>query len=1555
MSSSWYRRGTVTVTDGSKEVVGVGTLWVDAGNKPLAGDIMFIAGSIYEVESITDNEHLSLFRPFTGVPPANGEYAIIRNTSVTIATRVAAMVAAAINSKQVLLDDLRGYYTSTADKVLIHTDDGSTIEVVPLQTLVSDITNLIAQSESIKNDLDNTQAALDLVRQYSNAAQGVEVEPGKYSAKSYAADAADTLALVNKAKSDVDLKASQVQQTKTDIEQFVGTSKADIQQFVTTSKTEIDAKATAISTAIDTQATTVKGEITTLVTTSKSQISAQVTTGKSDIAELITGGTDSISSLSSTSQSEITALATKSKSDIVALATQSKKDITTLTTTSKGEISDLVAGGTNSITSLTDTSKGAINTLVSASKTEITDLATTEKAAISQQSTAAISEMTSLKQSAEQAASTATQKATQAAASATSAAQSKTDAQTLKTQTEALANETKQVAEEIKSGSYVGWQIYCQSEANMKAARMLASEQFAASGFVHYGQGYSNNVNSHIVNEGLWSNETFSNVLRLGRGNVTTGSSKTTFPVTHIAGFISKIFGVNQVDESIINSIKFPEAPNGTVVYDSTGNCRGSGKATLDLTKDVDPKYGDVAPNTNEAVGRAFEGVVKNADLRNGLDGWSISGASAVISNEGNGVVGVSFSTNWSGAYFQVDLKANVKYEMKFELIDNGGVVGQGISLKNTQDLTPRSGSDDQSCWFYPHEAGVYTCTFTANADLVSTANKQRFIANSSGTGKALFKLHYIRPVQEEVVINRVDMFGFEYFLEEISKANPFVYPYGCIQSKLTSIEGIATKESNRPITYYSVFDGDTTSKGKGVDFWAATDAQKRALVSNPDHNIYLLDDGRLVQWRVRQRTIAGVGNGDWQSVNSQGAALMFFQAPSGFTIQPSAQGILDVTPTWFGAGSKGAYYGITHGTPIHKDNGIFCAGLGGKVVPELGIDGYCYFHVCGVVPRLNQGSYHPSLNPMGARQMNNDINNTGARDWWNSNPSVATARTSTVQCMKVSMGFGEIAAHPNTGKIGGTSGRPDGKFYDAIYASGQGGVIDYRLSAWDMSSKEEASKIFQKVVSGSYRGKENLVWSFIGEGHSFVKTGAASWESVQNGRFRFAVQTGGDWLSGTGASTNGFMGTGDVRVYKTYLVGSNGNVWEVLGSTQRGKYGDIYRSGDVMYAGIGDSTQVAAFNNQFPNGTTITIVQTRYTPSLNSSVRISVSGDFTQVDLFAEPSVILNEASFKNGWLGGWAGMPSSAPAGDIDFTRKVKVGTPTRIYKLPSGAWSSGEMPNFNSILNGSTRGWSSDKTILYTFTYTAFAKQTKGSTNKPVLNSAGGLGAVAQSGGFHAITWGALLVESLIGKVPTSSVGGAGMSLSDWINIPIQHDGKIHVGDLKKVEPFDKPRPNNDSPAVKALWYQSAANQQCSLNFAWNELVWKNLIVKDVNTASSPVKQGEVYVIKADVPLKGQIFKANGNNAGWNWSGMYMGDDGEVYYGGGDSVSLDTTVKSYQGKSDGWGDDSTIRIIDGIGTFINLNGDTCLYGTHELAIPYGYTKNKARAGSQVSGVDL
>ncbi|CAI2306537.1 conserved hypothetical protein [Vibrio parahaemolyticus] len=1450
MSSSWYRRGTVTVTDGSKEVVGVGTLWVDAGNKPLAGDIMFIAGSIYEVESITDNEHLSLFRPFTGVPPANGEYAIIRNTSVTIATRVAAMVAAAINSKQVLLDDLRGYYTSTADKVLIHTDDGSTIEVVPLQTLVSDITNLIAQSESIKNDLDNTQAALDLVRQYSNAAQGVEVEPGKYSAKSYAADAADTLALVNKAKSDVDLKASQVQQTKTDIEQFVSTS-----------KTEIDAKATAISNAIDTQATTVKGEITDLTSTSKQEITA--------------------------------------------LATQSKKDITTLTTTSKSEISELVAGGTNSITSLTDTSKGAINTLVSASKTEITELATTEKAAISQQSNTAISEMTSLKQSAEQAASTATQKATQAAASATSAAQSKTDSQALKTQTEALANETKQVAEEIKSGSYVGWQIYCQNEANMKAARMLASEQFAASGFVHMGTQHSGGNTVGHINEGLWSATAEKNVLKIGRGTSSIGgSSKTNHAVTHIAGFISSLYSVNRSDPTYQPcEIKFPEAPNGTVVYDSTGNCRGSGKATLDLTKDVDPKYGNVAADVNEAVGRAFEGQIKNSDFRDNTVSWGVSNSATMVME--NGALRLTTNGSVNGQLFPQGFgpRAGVnKIRIVISDLKGGAAPVWQYKLGSSAYVSQR---------LY-EGVNEFTADFTGLTSFIIQPK-----GNATGSSILVHEVS-VSLATEEVVINRVDLFGFEYFLEEISKANPFVYPYGCIQSKLTSIEGIATKESNRPITYYSVFDGDTTSKGKGVDFWAATDAQKRALVSNPDHNIYLLDDGRLVQWRVRQRTIAGVGNGDWQSVNSQGVALMFFQDPSGFTIQPSAQGILDVTPTWFGAGSKGAYYGITHATPIHKDNGIFCAGLGGKVVPELGIDGHCYFHVCGVVPRMNQGAYHPSFNPLGTKSWVQSGKGWNAQ-WWQ-----MTGISSTRQCFDYKTASSDLtqagANEEFSGFIGSRDGssRPDGRFYDAIYASGWGGVIDYRFSAWDMGSKDEAAKIFQKVVNGTYRGKE-----FATRCDLFVRTSTEPY--FYGGKTAI-------WIEGI----DDFIGSRNPRDFQV-----NGYTVVTAATDGHGQY--VYF--DSKYGDI------SSYWKSVSNNVVVT-----------SPTNIPVSGNFNMIDVLGSPERILAKTDLANGWLGGWIPVvPNNTLVANKFPMTHVAVDKDMRMYWSDGdAAWQTGTY-TFSSSLNARDNGSVIPSTRVALHSYTASAKLTKSANIKPILNGANGVGDVYATM-FNDRTRGGLLRESFINKVVSGYLQKHPHSQTVKLNKCTLLDGYFASNpDFSPThECIALGEPAYDDSAIKVLWSQSSNNQQANLNLSFNELIWVGSYsslnvtkITSTNTATDGVA-GQFYLTDPSITnaLGNKLLRCvKSFTASWGDVWLENGK-GFVYI---TAPTGDPFLVVYGSQSDLWGDDGKLRIVSEVGTYKNLNGDLCLYGTHELAIPYGYTKNKARAGSQVSGVDL
>ena len=72
---SWYRTGTVSVTNGSKTVTGVGTLWTSAVN---AGDAFALVdanlnptGAWYEVESVTDNTTLVLKQSYAGTTGSN--------------------------------------------------------------------------------------------------------------------------------------------------------------------------------------------------------------------------------------------------------------------------------------------------------------------------------------------------------------------------------------------------------------------------------------------------------------------------------------------------------------------------------------------------------------------------------------------------------------------------------------------------------------------------------------------------------------------------------------------------------------------------------------------------------------------------------------------------------------------------------------------------------------------------------------------------------------------------------------------------------------------------------------------------------------------------------------------------------------------------------------------------------------------------------------------------------------------------------------------------------------------------------------------------------------------------------------------------------------------------------------------------------------------------------------------------------------------------------------------------------------------------------------------
>ena len=87
----WWRDGTIDVTKNSNAVTGTSTYWATANINP--GDIMKINGVDYEIQSVTDNTHLTLATPYTGNAASGLGYAIIRNFTSTPQSKVAAQTS----------------------------------------------------------------------------------------------------------------------------------------------------------------------------------------------------------------------------------------------------------------------------------------------------------------------------------------------------------------------------------------------------------------------------------------------------------------------------------------------------------------------------------------------------------------------------------------------------------------------------------------------------------------------------------------------------------------------------------------------------------------------------------------------------------------------------------------------------------------------------------------------------------------------------------------------------------------------------------------------------------------------------------------------------------------------------------------------------------------------------------------------------------------------------------------------------------------------------------------------------------------------------------------------------------------------------------------------------------------------------------------------------------------------------------------------------------------------------------------------------------------------
>ncbi len=761
------------------------------------------------------------------------------------------------------------------------------------------------------------------------------------------------------------------------------------------------------------------------------------------------------------------------------------------------------------------------------------------------------------------------------------------------------------------------------SQAQFEAIRAQNNEEFAASGFVHFGKHWSG---QQSINEGLYpytTDSAFSNILFMGRNATTAGLSKTNSPVLNIAGVLFYLQNINTFNTSADNKIKFPQAPDG----------------------------------------------------------------------------------------------------------------------KNT----------------YNKSTGVIT---------------------THATVTAAFNAQAADPTNVEVVTDRVDMWGFEAWLEEVNTTNPYIYPNGLIQSQATTMDGIATSASARPVTYYAVFDGDTGSKGKGLNYFALSDVNKKKVLANPKNNIYYLDDGRLVQWRLRQRTFVGAGNGDWAAIDSSVSnsyGLLPSTVAGSQLYRPQGNGDLPYASTayWCPASQKGVK--VNWGWPSHIDVGIYQASRGNNGVAVNSVNGECYFLVCGTVNRLNQGAYHPSFNPSGSKTFWKDSG--GASSPWYLVPTVP----STARCFDMSKSWNSAdnAGYPrpdsgNIGALAGT-GRPDGRFYDAIYADGQGGVCrDMRYSAYGIDTVD-FTEADQKVKNGTYRGFEKQIFT-------------------------------------------------DVETVNTTL-GSNINYI-------RTEYPSRWSVGDRIYCvGVGNNILVNGIvtsisgNNLFFNGSWSR--PEKYYLIGSHNLLSSIGGSFLQTDVVGNPANILATPQLANGWQGSWIPEIPDGLKDYFTFTRKY-IGSGTdvaRTYTSNNGSsWTTG-MILVNAIPSNQSQFDNMPASYVTMYQYKAFARQTDNAVNAVVYGGNSGVGGViATSDSF--------LPEQNRGVLLKESLTGGKRGISGYSNGAVQGLNLTQftlVSDklLSGRSAYDSVHPqilidgNTSVDAVKALNYNVNINQQAFIQYAYTEL--------------------------------------------------------------------------------------------------------------------------------------
>ncbi|NQY65004.1 MAG: hypothetical protein HRT38_14985, partial [Alteromonadaceae bacterium] len=803
-------------------------------------------------------------------------------------------------------------------------------------------------------------------------------------------------------------------------------------------------------------------------------------------------------------------------------------------------------------------------------------------------------------------------------------------------------------------------------------------------------------------------------------------------------------------------------------------------------------------------------------------------------------------------------------------------------------------------------------------------------------------------------VLSRQDFVFLEVWHEKISEKD-IVVPLGNVQYGGTSLYGIGMN----PLSTYGVPQGysafghwDTNTEGRGRQ-WSTIDAASKTLfIQDHQNNIYS-DNGELIQVRYRIRVVKGLGD-DWDIDFNKN-----LYQDEGNLQYVHAQGKLSTISKEIGDRTSG-----NSGVFAVYNNGFNNTGIGAWAAvnqsynstdASLAQDGLCFAVPIALVQRRNQGAYHPSYNPDGCSTYWKGFNE-GNGKWYES--SINTTNTSDCFDYRL-ISDPDLVGHPvfhlgaPWGRIysvvsNGQPSRPDNKAYDAIYASD---VQDLRMSAKRLPLSEIREKAKRKAITGEVRGFEGV--PFLKEIGSFTVVGGTTsygrcyGSSVEITAIQTQLGNPADNSNIVPAliyndTTGAIAWIGNIQDENNTVILCT-NVTGIVGVTDVNTailiQNSIIRFSATSLPQVKNS--VLKYNGSISGADTSTLFPV---DSVNYVITYellkSKSANPTWTDIIGSPANIA--ATFPNGVEGQWIPVIPDGTSKEIKFNRKFQpLATSANTLTLRTADTGDGWVSTAytaNEGLNSLTAVISSAWVELHH--YETQAHFTEGVVWHSELLDLGGVWATNDSD----ILDGNLLVSTLINKVGTNA-GVRSESETPLTTFRRDFVGGVGViysvaGGLPEHQPLSLTHSNN-SPTVKTLDYLSHdGNNQLTLNYVYKEMVWDasvdtaselTLITAAMSSVNTAYTKGLLYYVSGGVyhGLRLLCIATSSNNLDIG-SNMVEGN----IYRNGDNALLFTVIKGI-----GFGDNNQFEIASNQNTLTDDNGNSVLYGTARVALPYFY----------------